>query len=419
MRLRQDLLSDNCRLTETKKSMAKPTDKRNVYQTLGRYGTTTLLTLTMACVPTPSVSAAADYDETRVVMYRIFDNMRELLPLSRSKQRFASTSNQSSIRNAVNEIGANAVALEMHAQQRGGDAGSEFLAAALKRTARTALRNFEVGNLEAARSAIWNATRVCMTCHARLPSVGDSGIVRDFVDEADFTGLSVPERVQVQLATRQFDAALKDLEDLLASRDYEASQLVRWLTNYLLISIRVKGDLHRPLPVLASFALREDVWQGLRSDIEQWIVRLHQLAQATRPEPTLEAARALIDDARQRGVVPYSRAPMIDYVMASSLLQKYLQQRTVRGEALAQIYYMLAITEIGIGDNYILNQAEHYLESSVRAAPATPIAAQAFALLEEHVLFSFTGSSGTHLPDDVQRMLDEYRLLAHPGVTIE
>ena len=53
------------------------------------------------------------------------------------------------------------------------------------------------------------------------------------------------------------------------------------------------------------------------------------------PAPTLESARQLLDDAGFGTLVPYSRTPLVDYVVASVLLEKYLVQQRPTGERLA------------------------------------------------------------------------------------
>ena len=45
-------------------------------------------------------------------------------------------------------------------------------------------------------------------------------------------------------------------------------------------------------------------------------------------------------------------------------------------------------------------------------APGRPTAARAYALLDEYLTAGYSGSSGTHVPPDVQSKLDNLRQIA-------
>lgn len=377
---------------------------------MGRKILIILFGLLWALLPPAVVHADED---TQVVMQRIFKNMRQLLPLSSSRTRFSQPSHQELIRSSLGEISASAAELERHAREDS-DAGTEFLALGLQRAVQDAVRRYDEGRLEGARSMIWNATRLCVACHTRLPSRTDAPMARDFLDDFQLTELSLHDRARVLLATRQFDRALDALEALLDSNQSKTIALIQPLTDYLLVSVRVKNDLRRPVPVLTRFAKRPDVWAALREDVETWVIRLNKLGDAELPAPGLAAASKFIEHARRGGIVPYSRRPMVDYVVASSLLRRHLEENHPRAEALAQTYYFLGLTELGIGQNYALNQGEYYLEAAIRAAPRTSTSAQAFTLLEEQVMIGYSGSSGTYVPEDVKLELDQLRALAVP-----
>ncbi len=361
-----------------------------------------------------SPSVAAGDGDTKLVMQQIFQNMRNLLPLSANQTRFSKPAHRELIRSSLDEIAASALTLERHARDQSDDAGTEFLAIGLKRAALDAQRSFDEGRLIQSRSMIWNTTRLCVACHTRLPSRLDPPVARDFLDDFELDELSLHERAQVLLATRQFDRSLDALKALLESDQQTAVTLIQPLTDYLIVSVRVKNDLRRPGPVLAQFTKRRDVWAALKEDVNSWIARLDELGGAELPAPSLAAATQFIDNARQSSIIPFSRRPMVDYVIASSLLQRHLEENRPRAEALARTYYLLGLTELGIGQSYELNQGEYYLEAAIRAAPGTSISAHAFNTLEEQIVMGYSGSAGTQVPEDVQLELDQLRALAIP-----
>jgi hypothetical protein len=52
-----------------------------------------------------------------------------------------------------------------------------------------------------------------------------------------------------------------------------------------------------------------------------------------------------------------------------------------------------------------------FLEMAIRLDPKSPVAAKAYDLLNAYILASYTGSSGVHLPEEIQEYLEGLRRL--------
>ena len=79
---------------------------------------------------------------------------------------------------------------------------------------------------------------------------------------------------------------------------------------------------------------------------------------------------------------------------------------------MSEIYYLLGSSELFIGGSSWLSPAEAYLEKAIRVAPKQKFAQKAYQLYEENIYMGYTGSSGTHIPDDVKSKLLELRKLS-------
>ena len=77
----------------------------------------------------------------------------------------------------------------------------------------------------------------------------------------------------------------------------------------------------------------------------------------------------------------------------------------------AEAYYLLGLAETHIGDTYWVSQADIYLESAIRLAPKEPFAEDAYLVLEEETVASYTGSQGEQLPASVAKHLETLRAL--------
>jgi tetratricopeptide (TPR) repeat protein len=342
-------------------------------------------------------------------MAEIFESIRFLLPLSVDPEGFLRPERETEVRAALARLAAHAAVLGQHAEEP--QPGMRLVGRALDRDARETLRMYDAGRFESAQFYLQQMTEYCVACHTRLPSPGDSPLSKDFVARGALSRLPLAERGKLQMATRQFDDALVTFEALFESPERASIDLLAPLTDYLVVCLRVKEDFDRPLPVLRRFAKRPDLWRYLRADVERWIEALTTLRNRGRGEAGLESARELIDEAKRGILFPADRHALVHYIVASSVLHRYVESHSNGRRSLSEAYCLLGLTETRIGRDYWFSQADFFLETSVRLAPDTEPARLAYALLEEETILSYTGSSGTHLPVEVEQRLAELRRL--------
>jgi hypothetical protein len=350
-------------------------------------------------------------DETRARMREIFESMRVLLPLSTSAEDLGAPEHRGAVTRALETLAAQADALGQHAGA--GDAGRRYLGRNLAEDARNALDRFREERYDSAAFLVQQATENCIACHTKLESRGDSPLAEQFVDQEALARLSPEERARIQIATRQFDAALATLEGILASPEIHAGAMLDPITDYLIVSIRVKGDLERPVPVLERFAKRPDLWVQLRRDVEQWIRDLRELRPLATAPPDLATARKLIQEAYAPTPFVSDRRGLVRYVVASSVLHRAIAAGGLSPAELGEAWYLLGICELQTADGFWVSQADVYLETAIRTAPKAPSAEQAYALLEAETIETYTGSSGAHVPRGLADHLAELRELVN------
>jgi hypothetical protein len=271
-----------------------------------------------------SAQATPDERETRATMRQIFQAMRVLLPISEDEMR--DPAKEKEIRRALQLLADNAELLSSHAQ--GETLGFRYLSASLARYAHEASRHYNLGNFGSTKVFLQRATDFCIACHSRLPSPGDSPLARDFIADSELVKLPAAERASLAVATRQFDTALNIYEKLFTDPEAHALDLLTPLNDYLIVSIRIKGDLERPIPTLANLARRPDVWRNLRSDLEHWAQTLRALRIEAKQVPTLEQARKLLDAREEGDPFAADRRMLVHYLLASSVLHRYLESHT-------------------------------------------------------------------------------------------
>jgi len=345
--------------------------------------------------------------ETRALMRRIYQGLRVALPEAVGDEPFADPARRGEIAAALDLLAENAAMLESHGRD---DAVTRHLARSIARDAQEVRDSFEGGRYERSGFLLQQITEHCINCHARLPDTVERPLARGFVDETSLAQLSPEQRASLQIATRRFDDALDTLEGILASPDPPALMLGP-LIDYLVVSIRVRGDYDRPLPVLRRFAQRDDLWEKLRNDVEFWVASLPALRARASGPPRLATARAILAEANDGSTqLPGDIHFLVHDVVASGILERYLESRDERDADTAEAYFDLGLIEARIGRNYWVSSAPFLLESAVRAAPHAPFAARAYEVLEEELVLSYQGVED-ELPEEDRARLAELRAL--------
>ena len=374
------------------------------------------LALAVACAgeppPTPDPSSAA----TRATMADLVTALRVVLPLALSEERFAAPEHEPEVARALAYLRASAGTLERHARHR--EATFRALSHDLARDAEEIERRFLGGHPEQARFLLGELVDDCVGCHASLPGDRGSELGRSLFRDVAADDLTPEERVRLLIATRQFDAALDEIEALMRDEDVAPATLdLRGLLgDYLRVAIRVRQRPARAREALMALAERPDVPVYLRELLTAWIGALADLDPVPRrdrgPAEELAHAQAILREGQALRRFPADRTGLVHDLVAATLLQRMVGRAPDGSLEAAEAYYLLGLAELRSELSPWRMQGELYLETAIRSAPGSRWAREAFAVLEETTLAGYSGSGGTDLPPDVARWLRELRALA-------
>jgi hypothetical protein len=347
----------------------------------------------------------------QTTMHEFFQALTSVFPLSLDAQQFQAPEHHQRVQAALALLAKHAEQLETHGQDV--PQGFGFLRRSLARSAHDAAERYAQGQYQQARVLLQGLTENCFACHSRLPNLQPFALGQRFLAGTNVASLPAPQRLKLEVATRQFDTALITCEALLRSPDTTATDM--WLMgvfeDYLKIIIRVRNDFPRAITVLTQFLERPDVPAGLRDQLLSWINALKELQSHGPLDEALSQARTLIEVGQQRNRFPADQQGFVYFVVASRLLHRFLASPPTPTSALAEAYYLLGITETYISRTAWLSEAPFFLETAIRLDPATPIATKAYDVLNMYILTEYTGSLGTRVPSDVQEHLEELRRL--------
>lgn len=354
-------------------------------------------------------AAEVDPAQVRASMDSIYGAIQFLLPRSLTQDGLADPGEREAIAHALERVTQEARHLAPHLE----DTTAAFLADSLADDFEQARRAFTHGKLSSAAFFVRESVDDCVSCHTRLAAASDAPIAEGFAEKAAFATLAPLARARLAVATRQFDDALELFEAALNDPATPASELDALVTDYLTTSVRVTRDLERTVPVLERVQARSDVWSQLRSDLDVWRSTI-DAARRKPPEVSLASARQLINDGRRAAHVPVDRTGRAHALLASRVLYDYLARHGDTAPDAAEAYYELGVAELAIGRDYWHSKSDFHLEQAINLRPHSAIARLAFARLEQEVILGFTGSSGTHIPEDERQRLQALSELAKP-----
>ena len=93
------------------------------------------------------------------------------------------------------------------------------------------------------------------------------------------------------------------------------------------------------------------------------------------------------------------------------MLLSFIDRVEKSDPALPEAFYLLGIAEARSLGSFWEPTSEFHLEMAIRLDPSSLFAADALTVLKKQLEFAYGGSSGVHLPADVQSTLRELEAL--------
>ena len=230
----------------------------------------------------------------------------------------------------------------------------------------------------------------CFACHSRQEMSGEFPLGERLIggsSSLENSALEATDLARLQVAVRQFEAAVTTLEDYLldpyspiGSHGYAEA-----MTEYLFLNINVFNDFNRASNTLKALTEEVPLPQYLISRISDWSNHLELLA--GQKASGLSDIQDLYDTSNNLSAIPFDRSRLVYDIVVRSLLEKYLDRpQNILPKDLSSIYFMLGVIEYRLErQTSSVPQAELYFEAAIRADPASATALQAYNFLEENI----------------------------------
>lgn len=268
-------------------------------------------------------------------------------------------------------------------------------------------QEFARGHEEFGLSLLRSATSVCASCHTQddrpatwLAPTGDA-MSNSFV-AGEFLFM-----------TRQYDRAFYAYETWLRQQQplKNDNRTRSAFERLLLTSLQMQKSPKLVTDSLTEFTRRNNIDGALKSDLIAWIAGVNALQELTNitehPRPgTLKvmAKQWLGVGKHETGpiLIPETLRPQIVWLRGE--LYRALINETDRS-MIPDWLYLLAVSDRVLEYRIYYSLADMYLKQCMLEYTANPIAQSCYNEYENYIVFSYSGSSGTHIPDDVEAEL--------------
>jgi hypothetical protein len=350
--------------------------------------------------------------EVRDIMEQLMEQVFVLKPLIASESSFNDPANAPEISAALRNMVA--LSKQVNHEERIRKTGFQVSGAVLTQQMEEVEAVFDMGNKDYALVSLKSTLGVCMSCHTQLPAVStqfttanQSHVLANPFQEAEFLFL-----------IRNFDAAMKMYAELLQGyplNKVQPQNLEIALYREIYYYVRVARDMNGLLRALRSNSENQQLPAGLRNQISGFITAVDAIKNEKDPHFTDIQGEELRSYAQAQLVEEVdgdfsldSPEKVIALLKLSSVLYEYLAENP-QTPLKPDIFYWLSFGERRYFYPSLHSLPSLYLKQCVLDYPQNPVAKKCFSEYEDTITVLFTGSGGTHIPEDVTQELTMMR----------
>ena len=341
-------------------------------------------------------------------MQKAARSLTDLMPYIYNDKAFRDTENQAAIEQNINNlieiIAATPKLLDDHAITM--QISQQSLLDAL----RQADALYQTGSYATSQYLLSGVPVVCSSCHIQD---GRPSALKLSMDRADFANdFSFAE---FNYYLRNYHQAQASYEHFLAEPSIQSSRIQSRKTLERLLDITLitnSSDLEAK-EMLKKTATLEMLNDETKQIVAHWQNGMEKLSFKTPGLQELEQAIYTTFD--EQFTLEHEFIFREENRPKALLWRKQLHQnlRTkLSAEDTARALYLLSILERALGDQVDLSLANLYLRECIHLQ-ATPYSGKCLNEYENHVYFYYGGSSGEHLPIEIQKELQEFKRQFH------
>lgn len=266
------------------------------------------------------------------------------------------------------------------------------------------------GEIQVAQGLLKSVPSLCGSCHSQdheRNKVFFSAKRNHFINDFDFAEFS--------FFTRNYTQAQKYYEKFLSEDNEDGFAISQALQRLLVIQAQFEKNLPKAKETLVRYKANTHFPIKVRLDLEQWILGLDKVIEDSKHlkhpitnNDLLEMISEFIDVLHRKQFALFaSEKEKILFLVMRGWLYDYLNDSPPQEQVPVLLYWLAQCDRIiNFTSEYAL--ADLYLKECMVNHSSHPFAEKCYKSYQDFVTFSYTGSGGTDVPEDV---LDELSLL--------
>jgi len=298
-----------------------------------------------------------------------------------------------------------------------GDPIVGMIAGEFSREAKNVAQTLKWGQRPYARNVLRSMTQYCIACHTKNPNGPQfAGLSQapTFLKEGSL------DRANYLTAVREFDQAYSGYLQIIESEKSAPATSLNWekaVRMSLAISVRVKNDPDLSLKVVAAVSGTKNAPLFIKEQASAWRIALEKWKKekpvAKNEEALFNESLRLVQEAKDLQKYPVDRSADVLFLRASAIIHDQLALAP-NGKRAAEAMYLAGTIYDVLGSAEIWDMSSLFYLGCIAKVPHTAMSRNCYRQYEEKIYFSYSGSSGTHLPPEVKKQLNELDLLSIP-----
>jgi hypothetical protein len=359
---------------------------------------------------------------TKYLMADVFKNFTKLLPYMTSEMKFRDPSNDKKIKELLFNL-KTSFSLAHQNKTLKGPSFSASLASIVQHLDETS-NSFMGDHKIFAYNRVRATTSLCISCHSQISTskrVFLSGALNklkrsDFLNDHDYG--------DYLYLLRQNNKALKyfklDIETILKSTEtipFNVARFEKSLKKIMVINTLTLGTPERTQGLLEDLLRRKNVPPFLKDEMKLWKKQLGNLSKNVHLKNSVKTAKDV-----DKLIAVYLEKKLKDeealnsgnidlgLLKAVGMLSRFSQGKKMTQKA-PQLLYWMSMSERQLNRNYLFDLADVYLKQCVEKYPQSGYAKRCLKEYENNLVFNFTGSKGTDIPDYEKKELARLKKL--------
>lgn len=386
-----------------------------------------ILCASLLLILTTSSMAQTKPQNTKQVMNEVFNSFVKLIPYMNNEMKFQDPNSSGIIISNLTNI-SNAFKNSEHIktfQTPGFQPSYDVVKDHLQHT----IEAFNTNNKLFARTRLKATASLCISCHTQL-----SGGKRGFITSVNAVGRGSFdndfEYAEFLYITRNFNKSVRYYDRAIAKRvetneelkkinkktggvDSEGyldksigQSLKRILTTYTKVSFRPD----KAISLLSKYENDPKISKMLRDDVKEWLKQLKvwkdsKMVYSLNKESDLRAfINKYLSPLGEENQTVEDGSQDVTMLVASGFLTKFLGQRP-KSDLVPEILYWLSIADRNLDFNFFFSLSDVYLKECITRYPKSSFATKCYKEYEQNVIFGYSGSGGTNVPEEEKKEL--------------